>query len=774
MKALLFFCLILTTTIGFTMKDSLPYLNSYSTDLQQKMRTRIASLGKDYQPRSEHLNKDGSAIFVNDLIFEESPYLLQHAHNPVNWMAWSPEAFALAKKQNKPIFLSIGYATCHWCHVMEHESFENKEIAQFINQHFIAIKVDRERRTAIDAYYMTGVHMMTGHGGWPMSNFITPEGKPFFGGTYYNPSQFTTLLKRVDEVWKTQEIDLRKQAIQMDAAITKYLSKSEKAREINDDIYTKANSQLLSMHDELQGGFSSAPKFPQEPWLLYLLAQDKGDTNPALIFTLNEMQQGGIYDQIGGGFHRYSVDNEWLVPHFEKMLYNQSQLGEVYTRAALQFNNASYQRTAKAIFDYVLKEMVSDEGIFYSAGDADSEGKEGLFFTWTVDELKEALTINEFDWLQSIYHFSKTGNFEHRNIFELKEPLQQTAIKQKTSYQALVKKLDAINAKLYQIRKKRIPPLIDNKAITSWNAQMIYSLALASQSLQQPHYFAAATKAMDFILKNHRNINGFLVRNSLNGKASNINAELEDYAWMITAAIKLYDVSENEKWLNEANLLINQAKALFADKVKGGFFDNIPEDGIPNTSRIKKSEDGATVSANGQMLIALARMVRRTGDLSVDEIYTNAMAAFSHQIMTQPISHTSMLRAKTIYDKGETGNSIYTGNGQVKITGSIVGEFIVIKLTIKQGWHINSNQATIKSLIPLTISSPAQLDFSYPQPKTTQLDFSNEDLSTFAGTIKIKAKIPNNMKFPQKFTLKLQACSNKICLAPTEASLIVY
>ena len=774
MKLTLLCSLLFFSTIGFTMKDSLPYLNSYSIDRQQKMQTRIASLGKSYKPRTEHLNKDGSAVFVNQLIFEESPYLLQHAHNPVNWMAWSPEAFALAKKQNKPIFLSIGYATCHWCHVMEHESFENKEIAQFINQHFIAIKVDRERRTAIDAYYMTGVQMMTGHGGWPMSNFITPEGKPFFGGTYYNPSQFTTLLKRVDEVWKTQEADLRKQAIQMDAAITKYLSKSEKAREISDEIYAKTNTQLLSMFDELQGGFSSAPKFPQEPWLLYLLAQNKPETNSALVFTLNEMQQGGIYDQIGGGFHRYCVDNEWLVPHFEKMLYNQSQLGEVYTRASLQFNNPSYQRTAIAIFDYVLNEMVSNDGVFYSAGDADSEGEEGLFFTWIFDELKQALTSNEFDWLQNIYHFSKRGNFEHRNIFELQEPLQQTAIKQKISYKELIKKLDAINNKLYQIRKKRIPPLIDNKAITSWNAQMIYSLALASDSLNRPHYLTAAIKAMDFILENHRNDEGYLVRNSLNGKASSINAELEDYAWMITAAIELYDISEDDKWLNEAQSLIKQTTRLFEDKTKGGFFDNIPEDGIPNTSRIKKSEDGAMVSANGQMLIALARMVRRTGNLTIDNLYTNALAAFSHKISTQSISHTSMLRAKSIYDNGENGSLVYTGNGKVKISGSRLENAITLQFTIKKGWHINSNKATIKSLIPLNIISSAKLDISYPQAKTTKLDFSKEDLSTFEGTIKVLLKTPNDITFPHQLKVKLQTCSDKICLAPSEVLITIY
>jgi len=756
------------------MNDLLPVLKNYPQTLQDTYIKRIKSLGNHYIPRTIHLNKDGSAKFVNRLILEESPYLMQHAHNPVNWYAWSAEAFATAKKLNKPIFLSIGYATCHWCHVMEHESFEDLEIASFINEHFIAVKVDRERRTAIDAYYMTGVQMMTGHGGWPMSNFITPEGQPFFGGTYYNPTQFMTLLSRVNDTWNEHENGLRIQALQMDTAINKYLSKSKQAEEINQLVFKDANSQLLSMHDDLQGGFSGAPKFPQEPWLLYLLSQDKMETNKTLLSTLDEMQQGGIYDQVGGGFHRYATDNEWLTPHFEKMLYNQSQLSEVYTQAALNFNKPDYQRTATAIMDYVLTEMVSKHNVFFSAGDADSQGEEGLFFTWTAEELASILSEEDFLWLQKIYHFSKRGNFEQRNIFFLSEPLKQTARKLKLSYSELITRLNKINATLYLHRSKRITPLIDDKIITSWNAQMVYSLVYSSHAFDNKKYLQAAIKAMDYLLLKHINNQGFLVRNSLNGKVSHINAELEDYAWMITALIKLYDITAQQSWLKQAKTLILQTERHYIDRKNGGFFDNIPETDIPNTSRIKKSEDGAIVSANGQLLIALARYYRRTGDLHVEELFTQALASFSGKITSDPISHTSMLHAKQIFDHGENSNIAYTGNGKVKITTARDDKHVSIKFMIKDGWHINSNLTNIDSLIPLSINFNNKLDLSYPQAKITQLDFSKDDLSTFDGMFEVVAPIDSDTQFPLSLKISLQACSSKICLSPDELSLKVF
>jgi uncharacterized protein YyaL (SSP411 family) len=759
---------------SYAMNNSLPLLDSYSPDVQDNFKRRMTALGKDYVPRTQHLKADGSVKFVNALIFEESPYLLQHAHNPVNWHAWSPEAFELAKTQNKPIFISIGYATCHWCHVMEHESFENIEIAKYINSHFIAIKIDRERRSAIDSYYMTGVQMMTGHGGWPMSNFTLADGKPFFGGTYYPAKQFLTLLTRVHEVWQTQGAEINKQAIQMDQAINKYLSQAMQAQSIKQDSYTLVNQQLQGMFDEFHGGFSAAPKFPQEPWLLYLLSQQQESTDTMLTITLDKMQQGGIYDQVGGGFHRYATDGEWLIPHFEKMLYNQSQLTEVYTLAALKFNNPEYKRTALAIIDYVLNEMMAKESLFFSAGDADSDGEEGLFFTWTINELKKILSNEELLWLQQIYHFTKNGNFEGRNILFLSESLAATAKKLQASDTDFLKKLDAINKKLYQHRALRNSPLIDNKVISSWNAQMIYSLALAAGAFDQQKYLQTAVKTMQTLMKSHVNDKGYLVRNSLNGKASVINAELEDYAWMITAGLKLYDLTGDEQWLRHAKTFIDHVDDLFADAEGKGFFDNRPEDNIPMDKRIKQSEDGATVSANGQMLIALARYYRRTGDLDIDEKLTQSLAFFSGKIVKSPASHTSMLRAKSIYEKGDMGQLVYAANGKVKISSQKKGEHIIIAFAVQDGWHINSDQVNIESLIPLQIKTKDKHTFIFPKAQHRKLDFIDAELSTFAGDFTVSTSIDESSLLPILLTIKLQACSNKICLAPSEVKLQVY
>ena len=756
------------------MKNNLPLFLDFPKGIQTEINSRYKQLGDDYKPRTEHLNTDKKALFVNKLIFEESPYLLQHAHNPVNWQPWSPESFALAKKQNKSIFLSIGYATCHWCHVMEHESFENIEIAQFINQHFIAIKVDRERRSAVDAYYMTGVQMMTGHGGWPMSNFLTPEGKPFFGGTYYQPQQFLTLLQRVSEVWKTQEKELRSQAIKIDASIKKHLSQSHETQKINPLVNQQVNDYLLTSFDELQGGFTSAPKFPQEPWLLYLLQQNNANTNHALQFTLDEMQQAGIFDQVGGGFHRYATDNAWLIPHFEKMLYNQSQLGEVYTTAALSFNSKTYKRTAVMIFDYVLKEMTSADGVFYSAGDADSDGQEGLFFTWTYAELKNILTADEFIWAQKIYDISKQGNFEGRTILSLGKNISLIAKDSKLSLEEVFTLISKLNTKLYHQRLLRNPPLIDNKIITAWNAQMVYSLAKAGYGLNNDAYQKAAIKSMNYLLETHHDQAGFLVRNSLNGKTSHIKAELEDFAWMVTALIELYDVTNDDKWLTKAHSLIIQVQQSFEDSKNGGFYDNVVEDNIPHTARIKQSEDGAEVSANGQLLIALARYYRRTGDSKIEDLYTRTLAHFSGKIVKNPISHTSMLRAKSIYEGGEDASMVYASKAKVKITSLVESNKVILKFKIDNGWHINANIIKDKSLIPLSVSSKPSLNFIYPQAKTTRMSFSNKELSTFEGEFTIEAMINEKTTFPINIMVNLQSCSDKICLAPDEINLRVF
>ena len=364
--------------------DDLPSV-AQSASLQKRLQSTLAAKGRDYQPRTEHLHPDGSPLYTNRLILEDSPYLLQHAHNPVDWYAWGPAAFARARAENRPIFLSIGYSTCHWCHVMERDSFEDLEVARFLNEHFVAIKVDRERRPDIDTIYMTAVQLMTGRGGWPMSSFLNPAGQTFFGGTYFPRVQFLDLLRRVEVGWRENRQGLEQQAGRVAPAVVAATRSADTAGKVDDDAAQRTVANLRRVHDELRGGFSPAPKFPNESRYLLLLDQalrtGDDDTRNLIRFDLQAMARGGIYDQVGGGFHRYSTDAAWLVPHFEKMLYNQAQLARIYAEAWRLTRDASFARIARQILDYVLRDMTAPEGGFYSATDADSAGGEGRFFS---------------------------------------------------------------------------------------------------------------------------------------------------------------------------------------------------------------------------------------------------------------------------------------------------------------------------------------------------------------------------------------------------------
>jgi hypothetical protein len=363
---------------------ALPGAAPFPAELQKQLRRKLEAKGSGYVPRTEHLAADGRPLFTNRLILEDSPYLVQHAHNPMNWLPWGSEAFARARREEKPVFLSIGYSTCHWCHVMEEESFDDVEIARLLNEHFVSIKVDRERRPDVDELYMTAVVMMTGRGGWPMSSFLTPAGEPFFGGTYFPRAQFKELLLQVVEAWEGQRPQLLASAGKIADRVKAAVSASLEAREFGDGLIPMAVEQSLASHDPHQGGFGAAPKFPHEPELLFLLdrvmrASDEGAL-AAVERSLTAMASGGIHDQVGGGFHRYSTDAHWLVPHFEKMLYNQAHLARAYSGAYRLTAKPGYGRVARQTLDYVLRDMTAPEGAFYSATDADSEGKEGEFF----------------------------------------------------------------------------------------------------------------------------------------------------------------------------------------------------------------------------------------------------------------------------------------------------------------------------------------------------------------------------------------------------------
>ena len=457
--------------------------------IEEELRDVEASKEGGYDKRTEHLNEDGSAVFINRLIREDSPYLLQHAHNPVNWYPWGDEAFEIAKQEYKPIFLSIGYSTCHWCHVMEVESFDNVEIAKVLNEHFISIKMDREQYPDIDEAYMTGVQLMSGHGGWPMSNFMLNDGRPFFGATYFPPPTFMKLLQQIAEAWNEKFDELESSATKIGEAIDRILSERKKAASLEPEINNHVSQALFQREDRSLGGLAGAPKFPQEPLLLFML--DYGERHRhvnAVEFASRSMEamgRGGIYDQVAGGFHRYSVDAEWLVPHFEKMLYNQSQLSLVNLHAYRVSGNPFFKRVLFQTLEYVLRDMQLPEGGFYSATDADSEGAEGIFFLWSVEQLQDALSKDEAKLIVDVFGVSESGNFEGSNILTFSKTFADHEEQFGPEFE---NKLDSILKKLYQVREQRIHPLRDDKLIVAWSSAMITSLAKAGDYFSQKHF----------------------------------------------------------------------------------------------------------------------------------------------------------------------------------------------------------------------------------------------------------------------------------------------
>ncbi|MCF7970788.1 MAG: thioredoxin domain-containing protein, partial [Methylococcaceae bacterium] len=438
--------------------------------LKKVLAEALAKKSSDYKPNTNHFLANGQPEFTNRLILEDSPYLLQHAHNPVNWYAWGDEAFAAARQQNKPIFLSIGYSTCYWCHVMERESFANKQIAQLLNEHFISIKVDREQRPDIDAVYMAAVTLISGSGGWPMSSFLTPEGKTFIGGGYFSAEKLTHLLEKIHSLWLQQPQLLIQQAEQVRLAVEKQFTNQQQAQVINTKTLTQATEHILSQYDQLNGGFGYQPKFPQEMWLHYLVDFSVRFDHPMALEvaekSLKAMARGGIYDHIGGGFHRYATDAQWRIPHFEKMLYNQAQLSQLYLRAYQLSGKSEYADVVKATLDYVLSDLVSAEGGFYAAVDAENEAGEGAYFVWTAEEIRQVLPPKLAALAIDLYGVVEQGVFDGKNVLFLRQDLAAYAQQHDVSLAVLVQDVQAIKTQLKQVRTKRGSPFVDHKIIT--------------------------------------------------------------------------------------------------------------------------------------------------------------------------------------------------------------------------------------------------------------------------------------------------------------------
>jgi uncharacterized protein YyaL (SSP411 family) len=585
----------------------------------------------------------------NRLINEKSPYLLQHAYNPVDWYPWCDEAFERAKIEDKPIFLSIGYSTCHWCHVMEKESFEDEEVAKILNENFIPIKVDREERPDIDTVYMTICQAMTGHGGWPLTIIMTPDKKPFFAGTYipkhsrYGRIGLIELLQKVVEIWKENKDKVISLAEQITSEIKEALEKVEKGNIIDETIFTLAYKELEENFDPEYGGFGEAPKFPTPHNLMFLLRYWKRTGNAKAIDmieqTLKGMWLGGIYDQIGFGFHRYSTDRKWLVPHFEKMLYDQALISLACIETYQATGKEKYAVLCSEVFSYVIDNLTNTDGGFFSAEDADSEGEEGKFYLWEYSELEKILNQSELNFVIENFNIRKDGNYidelkrsrTGKNIFHLSSELEGE--KRKI--------WESIRLKLLKHRNNRIRPLKDDKILADWNGLTISSLAKGYLTFGVEDYIKIAEKSASFILKNMLTNDGKLLHRFRDGEAK-INGHLDDYAFLAWGLIELYEATFKTKYLKKAIELTNKMIELFWDENNGGFFLSENEDVL---FKQKEIYDGAIPSGNSVALLVLIKLSKITGRSDLNELTFKLVETFSGTVSKHPSAYTFFLSA---------------------------------------------------------------------------------------------------------------------------------
>ena len=609
--------------------------------------------------------------FTNRLSRESSPYLRQHAHNPVDWFPWGDEALERARQLDRPIFLSIGYSACHWCHVMEHESFENEEIAQILNEHFVSIKVDREERPDLDQIYMASVQMLTGSGGWPMTVFLTPELKPFTGGTYFPPDDrygrpgFKRLLLHIAEVWQTRRAEVEEAAEQITGHLRDIGRLELEEGALDDTPLRLALSGLERAFDTRHGGFGQAPKFPHPMDLRLLLRCWKRYDDPQALemvrVSLDHMARGGIYDHLGGGFARYSTDERWFAPHFEKMLYDNALLAPCYLEMYQATGEPFYREIAEETLNWVLREMTSPEGPFYSTLDADSEGEEGKFYVWTAEEIERILGKDEADLFNAVYGVEPEGNWEHgNNILHCVKTFAQYAQLNGTTEADLRTRLDAARRKLFEARARRVWPGLDDKVLTSWNGLTIGALAQAARVLDRRDYADAAVRAADFLLTRMRTsplsqsggegsgVRGLLLRTWSAGHEPKLNAYLEDYSFLLDGLVSLYEATFEPRWIVSALELADATIDQFWDSKDGGFFYT----GRAHESLIargKDPHDNAIPSGNSMAVTALLRLVKLTGRTDLQEKAEATLRLYRGLLSAHPLAAGQMLLALDFY-----------------------------------------------------------------------------------------------------------------------------
>ncbi len=622
----------------------------------------------------------------NRLINEKSPYLLQHAYNPVDWYPWSQEAFAKAKTEDKPIFLSIGYSSCHWCHVMEKECFDDAEVAELLNAAFVCIKVDREERPDLDAAYMAVCQAMGRSCGWPLHIMMTPRKSPFFAASYIpkNSGRGLTglmeLVPQVVQIWKMRRAELEIVGADIRSRIEAFETRTPE-KELGEDVLKDAYEKLALDFDAEHGGFGHAPKFPRPHDLLFLLRYWKrsGDKNALAMVekTLRQMRLGGIFDQLGFGFHRYSTDAQWLVPHFEKMLYDQALLVLAYTEAYQATGAGKFKLAAEEVLEYVLRDLTALEGGFYSAEDADSEGEEGKFYLWTLEEIRAVLPAEIADLAVKLFGVEATGNYfdqsigkrNGKNILHFPKPLEQTASESGLTVDELIIRLGKVRNALFEARRKRIPPAKDDKILTDWNGLMIAALARASHVFGEQRYLQAAVKASDFILDHMTSEDGALYHRYAKGEKA-VEAFLDDYALLAFGLIEVYEASFDKKFLKAASALTKVMRAKFWDPKDGGFYFTAKSDDAA-MPRMKQSYDGAVTSGNSVALLNLLRLARLTNEPSFEEMASKITRVFSEEVQAAPHAHTFMLLGVD-FAVGPNYNIVLVGDLKEKDTMDMV------------------------------------------------------------------------------------------------------
>ena len=618
---------VLLAAAGATENPLVPGLDA-SASLVKALAGALAAKGPGFHPHTRHLDAHGRPRFTNRLIRETSPYLLQHANNPVSWYPWGDEPFERARREHKPVLLSIGYSTCHWCHVMERESFEDLEIARYLNENFIAIKVDREERPDLDDVYMAAVQLLTGGGGWPMTTVLNPDREPFFGGTYFPPKQFLDVLRQLRKVYEDEPDRVVKAAKQLTAAVQAGAQPPTPGGVPGPEAIHAAVARLAGSYDAAHGGFGGAPKFPT-PANLALLGRyyrRTGDTTARemLAHTLEEMAAGGIHDQLGGGFHRYSTDAQWLKPHFEKMLYDNAQLAVAYLEGWQLTGRAGFAGVARETLDFVARDLTDARGGFFSASDADSPAPgggevEGLYFTWTPGELAALLGTDLAATVGEDYGVSEAGDLDGRSILRKVRTMEGAS-------------LEGARKALLAARGKRAPPAIDRKIVTAWNGLMISAFARAGFALREPRYIGLATRAADFLLKNVAD-KGSLKRSWKDGRARE-DGVLDDYACLEQALIDLHEATSAKRWLEEALALQRSVDARFRDP--GGAYFLAPEGKQGLLARPTPAYDGATPSGNSIAALNLLRLAELTGDDGLRQRGQQVLGALASRAEAMP------------------------------------------------------------------------------------------------------------------------------------------